>query len=121
MKAFLMLVLLAAWLPGNVQAAGEVPAFKDTVIAKFNEQDLKIMLATVDKALVAPQDGQALDWRNAKTGASGTVTPMNRLTLDGLDCRRARIVNRFGSQTGEAIYRFCEKPKGQWKLLGPES
>jgi len=119
-KPLIALIALAAWLPDSGHAAGEVAVLKDTVIAKFDDQDQKLLWARIDAALKAPQDGEPLDWKNDRTGASGTVTPLNRLTWEGLDCRRLKVVNRYRTMTGEGIYRFCEKPKGQWKLVGPD-
>lgn len=95
-------------------------AFKDTVIAQFTEQDQKLMLERIDAALASAQDGEPMAWQNDRTGASGTVTALGRLRANGLDCRRLKIVNRHKSQTGEGVYRFCEQPKGQWKLVGPD-
>lgn len=115
------LLLLAAWLPAGVLAAGEVAALRDTVIAQFTEQDQRLMMASVDAALAAPDDGEPLHWKNDATGASGSVTPLNRLTWDGLACRRLKIANRYRTMAGEGVYRFCEKPKGQWKLVGPDA
>ncbi len=114
------MLLLAALLPAAAHAAGEVPVFKDTVIAKFNAEDTRLMLNRVDTALKTGQEGVPLAWRNDKSGASGTATPLNRLRSNDLDCRRVKITNRHGSMTGESTYRFCEKPKGEWKLVGPD-
>ena len=107
-------------LPAMLLAAGEVPVFKDTVITKFNAEDTRLMLERVDTALKSGQQGVPLAWRNDKTGASGTATPLDRLRWNDLDCRVVKITNRHGSMTGESTYRFCEKPKGEWKMVGPE-
>ena len=115
------LMLLAALLPPALHAAGEVAVFRDTVIARFSEADTRMMFASIDTALKTGQEGVPLDWRNDKTGASGSVVPLNRLRWNELDCRRVKITNRHGSMTGESVYRFCEKPKGAWKMVGPDS
>lgn len=95
--------------------------FKDTVITKFNAEDTRLMLASIDTVLKTGQEGVPLAWRNDKSGASGTATPLNRLRWNGLDCRRVDITNRHGSMTGQSVYRFCEKPKGEWKMAGPDT
>ena len=112
--------MLAALLPAALHAAGEVAAFRDTVIAKFSAEDTQQMFATIDTALKTGEQGVALDWRNDRTGASGTVVPLNRMRWNDLDCRRVKITNRHGSTSGESVYRFCEQPKGTWKLVGPD-
>lgn len=115
------MTLLTALLPLALHAAGEVPVFRDTVIAKFNAEDTRLMLDRIDTALKTGQQGVPLAWRNDKSGASGTATPLDRLRWNDLDCRRVRITNRHGSMTGESVYRFCEKPKGEWKMVGPDT
>jgi surface antigen len=101
-------------------AAGEIGAFKNTVIEKFNADDLALMQARIDQALAAEKDGDALAWKSTKTKASGSVTPLNRLSWSGMACRRVRIANAYDSLKGEGVYKFCEKPAGQWKLVGPD-
>ena len=45
---------------------------------------------------------------------------MNKLTWNGLSCRRLRITNVYGEQKEQGVYKFCEKPAGKWKLVGPD-
>jgi len=45
---------------------------------------------------------------------------MNKLTWNGMSCRRLRITNVYGEQKAQSVYKFCEKPAGKWKLVGPE-
>ena len=107
-------------LIGPTHAAGEIGAFRHTVVEKFNADDLALMQARIDQALAAEKDGDALAWKSAKTKASGSVTPLNRLSWNGMACRRVRITNTYDSLKGEGVYKFCEKPAGQWKLVGPD-
>ena len=93
---------------------------KDGPGAKFNDDDLALMMARVDAALISPTEGDVLQWKNDKTPASGSVVPMNKLTWNGLPCRRLRITNVYGEQKAQGVYKFCEKPAGKWKLVGPE-
>jgi len=93
---------------------------KDGPGAKFNNDDLALMMARVDEGLKSPTEGEVLEWKNDKTPASGSVVPMNKLTWNGLSCRRLRITNVYGEQKAQGVYKFCEKPAGKWKLVGPE-
>jgi len=93
---------------------------KDGPGAKFNNDDLALMMARVDAALISPTEGDVLEWKNEKTPASGSVVPMNKLTWNGMSCRRLRITNVYGEQKAQSVYKFCEKPAGKWKLVGPE-
>ena len=91
-----------------------------TPASKFNADDYALMKARIDEALKAEKDGETLDWRNEKTLASGSVTPLNRLTWQGLSCRRLRIANSYDRLKAQGVYKYCEKPAGQWKLIGPD-
>jgi len=117
-KTSMTLACVLGLLGAPAQAAGENAALKNTPSSKFNAEDYALMKARVDQALKAEKDGETLAWNNDKSGASGTVTALNRLTWNDLSCRRLRIVNNHGSTTGRGVYKFCEKPPGRWKLVG---
>jgi surface antigen len=113
-------------LSAALVATGAAPAhaiqfgLKDGPGAKFNDDDFALMMARVDVALKSPSEGEVLEWKSDKTPASGTVVPMNKLTWNGLPCRRLRITNVYGQQKAQGVYKFCEKPAGKWKLVGPD-
>jgi surface antigen len=117
--------LAAAALLGLVAPAAHAMRgydnFNATPFAKFSKEDSALMMAKVDQALKAEKDGETLDWKNPATPASGSVTPLARFTADGLACRRLRVANAYGDLKAEGVYRFCEKPAGKWKLIGPDS
>lgn len=94
--------------------------FSNTPLAKFSKEDSALMMTRVNQALTAEKDGETLEWKSDATPASGSVTPLARFTSDGLACRRLRIVNAYGSNKAQGVYRFCEKPPGKWKLIGPD-
>jgi len=109
------LVALAA-MPAHAKQFG----LKDGPGAKFNDDDMALMMARVNAGLKSPSEGEVLDWKSDKTPASGSVVPMNKLTWNGMSCRRLRITNVYGEQKAEGVYKFCEKPAGKWKLVGPD-
>ena len=88
-------VALFAALAAPAHALGPQDGLKNTPGAMFNSEDIALMKAQVFAALKAEKDGETLAWKNDKTGASGTVVPMNRLTWNGLSCRRVQIANAF--------------------------
>jgi surface antigen len=111
---------LLAGLGGPADALGPQTGLKDTPGAKFNDDDIALMKARVDQALKAEKEGEVLEWKNEKTGASGSVVPMNHVTWNGLECRRLRISNVYAELKAQGVYKFCQKPPGKWKLVGPE-
>jgi surface antigen len=111
----------AALIAGAVAPAHAVQfGLKDGPAAKYNDDDFALMMARVDAGLNSPTEGEVLTWKSEKTPASGSVVPMNRLTWNNLPCRRIRITTVYGEQKAQSVYKFCEKPAGKWKLVGPE-
>lgn len=117
--AHLAAALLCTALAAASHAAGEQAALKGTNLSRFNADDLALMKARVGQALTSGAEGEALQWKNDKSRASGSVTPLGRESWRGLNCRRLRIVNTIGTSSRQGVYRFCERPAGQWKLAGP--
>jgi len=119
-------LLRAALCGAALVAGGAAPAYaiqfglKDGPVAKFNDDDMALMMARVDAGLKSPTDGEVFDWKSDKTPASGSVVSMNKVTWNALSCRRLRISSVYGEQKAQGVYKFCEKPAGKWKLVGPE-
>jgi surface antigen len=116
----LPLALLLGLLAGAAQAVSGYDTFNKMPASSFSKEDTALMMARVDQALKAEKDGETLEWKSDATPASGSVTPLARFTSDGLACRRLRIVNVYGSNKAQGVYKFCEKPPGKWKLIGPD-
>jgi len=117
----LVVVALLGLLGGRAQAVSGYDTFNKMPASSFSKEDTAMMMARVDQALKAEKDGETLEWKNDATPASGSVTPLARYTSDGLACRRLRIVNAYGSNKAQGVYKFCEKPAGKWKLIGPDA
>jgi surface antigen len=120
MKAWKVFIVLTSFLMGSAFATTGREDFKETAFARFTDADRSLMMARVGEALRAKDEGGALEWSNGKTGASGSVTPLNRLEWGGMSCRRLHIVNTYGRTTGKGVYKFCQKSAGGWKLVGPD-
>ncbi|MDP1791461.1 MAG: RT0821/Lpp0805 family surface protein [Methylibium sp.] len=120
MRAVAAFAMLTGLLIGPAQAAGENAAMKDRPISRFGADDYALMKARVDQAIKAETAGGTLEWKNDKSGASGSVTPLDRLEWQGMACRRLQITNVYGHTTGKGVYRFCQQKSGAWKLVGPD-
>ena len=99
----MLAVTMAALLPG-LAFQPEANAFNtqfldDAPIARFNKKDIEIWLDTLTKTLDSGEDGVEVKWENPKTGHKGTITPMNRKTHEGMDCRDVDIRNVAGSSS----------------------
>jgi surface antigen len=116
-----LVTIVGAALAASAHALGPQNGLKDTPGSKFNSDDIALMKARVGEALAAEKEGEVLEWKNDKTGASGSVVAMNRLAWNGMSCRRLRISNAFADLKAQGVYKFCQDPAGKWKLVGPEA
>ena len=103
----------ACLLPGPTASAFNTRFLDDAPIARFNKEDIEIWLRTLTDALESGEDGVEVKWENPKTGHGGTVTPLNRKTHDGMDCRDVDVSNVAGTFTGRAVHMMCKK-NGDW-------
>ena len=86
-------------------------------VSRFNEADLQLMMAAVDRALADPANGVPQAWKNDATGASGVVTARRDFDAEGRKCRELLVANSFRTLRGEAEHSFCRDGTGRWKLV----
>jgi len=82
--------------------------------SKFTQEDWDIAKATAKKALNEGKDGEDFSWSNAKSGNSGTITPVKDTSGES-GCRDLKIHNTAGTLSGSAQYTFCKQADGSWK------
>jgi surface antigen len=87
---------------------------KDTPMTRFNAEDYKILKSAVEKTLNEGADGASVDWRNEKTSAEGTITPIKSYEASGAKCRDVRIANRYAGLNNEGTYTFCRTADKPW-------
>ena len=112
----IILGLLLGLFPLSPAHSFNTKFLDDAPISRFDKKDIEIMLNTVTDALENAENGTGVEWENAKTGNHGIVTPLNRKTRDGMDCRELEIRNFAGSFTGRAIHLMC-KIGDEWKAV----
>jgi surface antigen len=91
----------------------------------LTETDFAMMAKAVDPLL--NDDSLALgtsrEWRNASTGAQGTVTLLQKFNYDyqgsKLPCRKLKyhVLTRNSSNPYNAILDRCRVADGSWKIL----
>jgi len=89
---------------------------KDAPLSKMTQQDFDIAGAVMRKALDEGKDGQAYEWRNPKTSASGTVTPLASFERNGMKCRGAAFTTNAGGKASSSRWNLCKTAEG-WKVL----
>lgn len=115
----LVTAALVAFVASPTAHALNLTFLDQAPIRFFNETDIERMSNAADKALDETTDGEAVQWKNDKTGNSGTITPVRSYSRQGQDCRRLRIESQArlatrGSATSNVD--LC-KVEGAWKIL----
>jgi len=69
------------------------------------------------RAMENGPSGQALPWKNAQTGHSGTVTPSAPYqTSSGQYCREYTQTINVGGQSQQGHGTACRQPDGSWQI-----
>lgn len=84
-------------------------------MSRFNDADMKLLNEAVSQALKAKDVGVANEWRNDKSGASGSITPQRAFDERGAPCRELKVVNRHRQLESSGVYTLCRRD-GRWKL-----
>ena len=80
--------------------------------------DTTLADSTVQQALETQSSGAALSWRNADTGASGSVTPVRTFRAAGdYFCRDYVEILVVDRQTAQSDATACRDSDGMWKSV----
>ena len=106
----LLACLLALGAGGALAVNLQVP--KDTPLAQFDEEDVRLMKAAIDTALGPADLGKPVEWKNDATGSGGSVVASEAKRAG---CRVLSIDNRHKATTRRSKVQFC-RTNGEWKL-----
>ncbi len=113
--AIILILTFVVFISTNSYAVN-MQYLKYSPVASFTTEDFNMLQTTGKKALEENKDGQLSEWKNPETGHSGSITPLNSKTIDGMHCRKVRFLNRTENISGQAIYTFC-RVDNKWKIL----
>jgi surface antigen len=114
-KAALAALLVFAWSAGAT--ATELGFLVNTVAAKLNEQDMKLMREAAVGLLKEGDVGASRDWANPKTTATGKITVVKIFkSTEGYACKSLRSEASAGGLQGRDVYRVCEVHPGKWRI-----
>jgi surface antigen len=118
MRCTPILLVGASFALAAASATAQLITFmKDAPISRMNREDTAMMTRNYEQALDSLPDGHINTWTNAKTGASGTATPLNTTKQKGMTCRLIEITNHAGGLSGRSEWTFC-KTKDGWRTSG---
>ena len=106
-------------MAAQLSIAGNLSFLDKSLVSNFKEQDMKLLMESVDKALDSADPRATGSWSNAKTGNSGEVAVTGQFTsTDGHACKNLNVVNRTPKLQDKADYILCQVPGRGW-LLNP--
>ena len=115
-RALLALVIVAAsaW----AGAAGWGALLRDSPAVDFNDEDLRLFFGALQQTLDAPGPPQPVEWRNAASGAGGSLLVLGEARLEPFrECRRMRITLHSRKRQGlPAVFTACKDDSGRWLL-----
>jgi surface antigen len=113
-------VVAVALMP-LLASASNLSFLSNSVVSNFKEQDMKLLMASVDKALDSTDPRASGSWSNPTTGNSGEVAVTGQFTsTDGHTCKNLKVVNRTPKMQGTGAYILCAVPGRGW-LVNPEA
>lgn len=92
-------------------------ALGNSIGASLDRADMSYYNRTSQYALENGRPGEALPWRNPRSGNSGTVTPGDYYETAGGYCREYTQTIRVGGRTEQGYGRACRQPDGTWQIV----
>lgn len=84
----------------------------------LTERDREIALKAEYEALEYGRSGQPTQWRNRKSGNSGSIGVGSTYQVNRLDCREYTHTVLIGGRTRVVNGTACRQPDGVWRVLG---
>lgn len=95
-----------------------IGAFVGSELGKsLDNADRTAMGQTSQRALETAQPGQALPWKNAQSGNSGSVVAGNYYQEGGRYCREYTQTINVGGKSEKAYGTACRQPDGSWEVI----
>ena len=117
LSALVVAIVAASFLPAPA-AAQNLGFLKDAAVSYFEDEDVAMLLETVDAALDEQQPHATREWNNPGTGNSGKAEVLGTVkSAAGKPCKRLRITNvARNGVSGRASHTFC-KETDKWMVV----
>jgi len=109
-------IVLMLCLSSSAGAVGLMFA-KHSAERYFTDDDWALLQETGQRLLREVPDHQLVDWKNDKTGHSGTMWAEAFGSYEGKPCRRAYLVNRANKRADSSDIVMCEINEDTWKIV----
>jgi surface antigen len=108
--------VLLALVCGGAHAQSNLAFLKDSPVARFNDDDFRLLQEAGEATLKGEEVPATRSWRNAKTGHSGSVTATQRFTFETRDCRRLRVDSQAAGMRSTTQLSACRNDTGRWTI-----
>lgn len=94
----------------------------EPLFMQLTEEDVRLANLTVQEGLETALSGATMNWRNTKSGNSGSVTPKRTYRLQtGSFCRTYDETVTIGTATELYEFTACRDEEGGWQPVDLES
>jgi hypothetical protein len=98
--------------------AGNLSFLRNSPMASFNDEDVRLMMANAEAAVLDTKLRSPRTWENPATKHTGTAeTLLSYSGPNGIACKRLRIANQAGSNKGRATFTVCNRDEKGWQLV----
>ena len=85
----------------------------------YSAEDIEIVRPVIREALENGTNGEAVEWRNADSGHSGSITPLSDTEQNNRRCRQTRFTSFTQGEQAVSEFFLCRQPDGVWAVEEP--
>jgi hypothetical protein len=112
------LVFAASLIALSTVQANNLSFLKDTPMANFNDEDIRLMTQSAADALADAKTPSSREWENTATNHSGTAKTLKAFEgPKGIACKRLRLTTHSGNRDGKSAYTLCNMGEDGWKIV----
>ncbi len=86
----------------------------------YSAEDIEIVRPVIREALESGANGQVVEWSNASSGRSGSITPLTDTEQDNRRCRQTRFTSFTQGEQSVSEFFLCRQPDGAWAVEQPQ-
>ncbi len=116
-KTVIIVAVIVSLVMVTVPLHAQNTAFlRSAPVAFLSDEDVEILLSTLQTAMNEQPDGSTVTWTNSNTGHSGVINITNTHPDYDTTCRQVEMANQAAGRTGRGTFRMCKADDGKWKF-----
>lgn len=102
--------------PASLARVGPWGWLDKSVYTELNDQDRKLLRATVQDILNNHPNGTIKSWSNEDTGASGKIKVLTTEHKNDMLCRQTSFETDTANFDDRSVFLLCKTEDGTWKV-----